>query len=85
MKDIGWQPSPVTVGRMDAASERTWTYCQRVTGGGCQFMSWMGLMRFNPDAVGIKANDGNFNGTAVIVFGCILFVEWLKHISLFAG
>jgi len=25
----------------------------------------MGLMRVNLDAVGIKANDGNFNGTAV--------------------
>jgi len=50
---------------MDAASERTWTYLQRVTGGGCQFMSRMGLMRVNPDAVEFKANDGKFNGAAV--------------------
>jgi len=27
----------------------------------------MGLMRVNPDAVGIKENDGNFNGAAVII------------------
>ena len=31
--------SPVTVCRMDAASERTWTYLQRVSGDGLQFMS----------------------------------------------
>jgi hypothetical protein len=28
-----------TVCRMDAASERTWTYLQRVSGDGSQFMS----------------------------------------------
>ena len=65
MKDMGWQPPPVTVCRMDAASERTWTYLQRVTGGGCQFMSRMGLMRVNPDAAGFKVNNGKVNGTAV--------------------
>jgi len=27
----------------------------------------MGLMLVNPDAVGIKENNGNFNGTAVKV------------------
>ena len=34
-----WKLSPVTVCRMDAASERTWMYLQRVSGDGLQFMS----------------------------------------------
>jgi len=51
MGDMNWQPPPVTVSRMDAASERTWKYLQRVTGGGCQFMSRIGLMPVNPDTV----------------------------------
>jgi len=38
---------------MDAASERTRTYSQRVTGGGCQFMSRMYLMLLNTDIVAI--------------------------------
>ena len=49
MRDVGWPPPPVTVCRMDAVSERTWKYLQRVTGGGCQFMSRIGLMPVNPD------------------------------------
>ena len=53
MRVMGWQPPLVTVCRMDAASERTWTYLQRVTGGGCQFMSRMGLILVNPDTVAI--------------------------------
>ena len=48
---MGWRPPPVTVCRMDAASERTWKYLQRVTGGGRQFMSRIGLMPVNPDTV----------------------------------
>ena len=51
MGDMVWRPPPVTVSRMDAASERTWKYLQRVTGGGCQFMSRIGLMPVNPDTV----------------------------------
>jgi len=38
LRGMNWQPSPVTVCRMDAASERTWMYLQRVSGDGCQFM-----------------------------------------------
>ena len=34
-----WDPLPETVYRMDAASERTWTCLQRVSGVGYQFMS----------------------------------------------
>jgi hypothetical protein len=34
-----WDPLPETVCRMDAASERTWTYLQRVSGDEFQFMS----------------------------------------------
>jgi len=34
-----WDPLPETVCRMDAASERTWMYLQRVSGDGFQFMS----------------------------------------------
>ncbi len=33
-----WKPLPETVCRMDAASERTWMYLQRVSGDGFQFM-----------------------------------------------
>ena len=33
-----WDPLPETVCRMDAASERTWTYLQRVSGNGSHFM-----------------------------------------------
>ena len=51
MRDMSWQPPPVTVCRMDAASERTWKYLQRVTSGGCQFMSRIGLMPVDPDTV----------------------------------
>ena len=36
---MDWNPLPETVCRMDAASERTWTYLQRVSGNGLQFMS----------------------------------------------
>ena len=41
VRDMEWKPLPETVCRMDAASERTWTYLQRVSGGGYQFMSRM--------------------------------------------
>jgi hypothetical protein len=34
-----WDPSPETVCRMEAASERTRMYLQRVSGDGFQFMS----------------------------------------------
>ena len=51
MRDMGWRPPPVTVCRMDAAYERTWKYLQRVTGGGRQLMSRIGLMPVNPDTV----------------------------------
>ena len=36
-----WDSLPETVCRMDAASERTWMYLQRVSGNGSQFMSRM--------------------------------------------
>ena len=36
---MGWQAATETVCRMDATSERTWTYLQRVTATACQFMS----------------------------------------------
>ena len=35
---MNWDPLPETVCRMDAASERTWMYLQRVSGDGSQFM-----------------------------------------------
>ena len=38
-RGMKWDPSPETVCRKDAASERTWTYLQRVSGDGFQFMS----------------------------------------------
>ena len=38
-RGMEWYPLPETVCRMDAASERTWTYLQRVSGDGFQFMS----------------------------------------------
>ena len=36
---MDWTLLPETVCRMDAASERTWTYLQRVSGNRLQFMS----------------------------------------------
>ena len=36
---MDWEPLPETVCSTDAASERTWTYLQRVSGNGFQFMS----------------------------------------------
>ncbi len=51
LRDTGWRPPPVTVCRMDVASERTWKYLQHVTGGGRQLMSRIDLMPVNPDTV----------------------------------
>ena len=39
VRGMEWDPLPETVCRMDAASECTWTYLQRVSGNGSQFMS----------------------------------------------
>ncbi len=39
VRGMEWGPLPETVCRMDAASERTWPYLQRVSGNGSQFMS----------------------------------------------
>ena len=44
VRGMNWDPLPETVCRMDAASERTWTYLQRVSGDGSQFMSRMVLI-----------------------------------------
>ena len=41
VRGMKWDPLPETVCRMDAAFERTWTYLQRVSGDGAQFMSRM--------------------------------------------
>ena len=41
VRGMKWDPLPETVCRMDAASERTGTYLQRVSGDGSQFMSRM--------------------------------------------
>ena len=38
VRGMEWDPLLETVCRMDAASERTWTYLQRVSGNGSQFM-----------------------------------------------
>ena len=41
VRGMNWDPLPETVCRMDAASERTWMYLQRVSGNGYQFMPRM--------------------------------------------
>jgi hypothetical protein len=46
--NVDWKPLPETVCRMEAASERTWMYLQRVSGNGFQFMSRMGLITGTP-------------------------------------
>ena len=38
-RGMDWDPSTETVCRMEAASERTWTYLQCVSGDGSLFMS----------------------------------------------
>ena len=52
-----WDPLPETVCRMDAASERTWTYLQRVSGDGSQFMSRMVYIEHHPDSVRAADNS----------------------------
>ena len=39
VRGMEWDPLPETVCRMDAAFVRTWTYLQRVSDNGPQFMS----------------------------------------------
>ena len=41
VRGMEWDLLPETVCRMDAASELTWTYLQRVSGDGYHFMSRM--------------------------------------------
>ena len=62
-----WYPLPETVCRMDAASERTWTYLQRVLGDGFQFMSRIKVNQAKL-ATSIFTDIAFYiNGTAVII------------------
>jgi hypothetical protein len=63
---MGWQAIAETVCCMDATSERTRTYLQRVTVVACQFVSRIEMSKLNSDIVVLYANIGNISGTVVI-------------------
>ena len=57
-----WKPSPVTVCRMEAAFERTWTYLQRVSGDGLQFMSRIAKIQDLPGRARFVDNTEKLTG-----------------------
>ena len=57
-----WKPSPVTVCRMDAASERTWMHLQRVSGDGLQFMSLIAKIQDLPGKARLVDNTEKLKG-----------------------
>ena len=59
---MNWKPLPEAVCHMDAASERTWTYLQRVSGDGFQLISRIVQILPHPESVRAIDNTTKLTG-----------------------